>query len=154
MTCRCCGQPLEPWEADFCEGCASLFVESGSIFRILEKDRLTSRQTADKIQHTGHATIKRLGVKAMKIERAELEVMPNVVQVEGEEGRYNVERGFVIEARVRGRRGHAIFAFQGVFETYRKADEKMWSLIGKYSNGFNADIDTDSEVWRFVGATY
>ena len=90
----------------------------------------------------------------MKIERAELEVMPNVVQVEGEEGRYNVERGFVIEARVRGRRGHAIFAFQGVFETYRKADEKMWSLIGKYSNGFNADIDTDSEVWRFVGATY
>ena len=115
----------------------------------------TYRQTADIVHHTGHATTnKRLGVKAMKIERAELNVVPNVVQVEGEEGRYDVERGFVIEARIRGRRGYAIFAFQGVFETYWKADEKMSSLIGKYSNGFNADIDTDSESWRFVGATY
>lgn len=49
MTCRCCGQPLEPWEADFCEGCAPLFIESGSIFRILEKHPLTSRQNADRV---------------------------------------------------------------------------------------------------------
>ena len=47
MTCRCCGQPLQPWEADFCEGCAPLFIESEDFFRILENTLLTVRQTAD-----------------------------------------------------------------------------------------------------------
>jgi len=47
MTCRCCGQPLQPWEADFCERCAPLFIESKDFFRILENTLLTVRQTAD-----------------------------------------------------------------------------------------------------------
>ena len=89
------------------------------------------------------------------IERAELRVTPNFVQIAGEDGLYDAQRGFQIEARVPCRRGDAHYTYQGVFETEDQANAELERLCGAASNGFNADIDTEAdERWLFTGASY
>ena len=94
------------------------------------------------------------------IERAELRVSPHFVQVAGEEGFYDAQRGYQIEARIpvalpRGRHGDAHYTYQGVFSTEAEADAELERLCGAPSNGFHADIDTESDPqWLFTGASY
>ena len=89
------------------------------------------------------------------IERAELRVVPHVVQVSGEDGMYDAQRGFQIEARVPCRRGDAQYTYQGVFQTEGQANTELERLCGAASNGFHADIDTGADArWLFTGASY
>ena len=63
------------------------------------------------------------------IERAELRVTPHFVQVAGDDGFYDTQRGFQIEARVPCRRGDAQYTFQGVFKTEAEAEAKATEMV-------------------------
>jgi hypothetical protein len=94
---------------------------------------------------------------ANETERAELRLAPHWAQGENEDGFYDYQKGWVIEARLPTRSGDAIFTNQqktfGLDET-GKAENFIESLCGNPSNGFWCTIDENSADWLLTGTSY
>jgi hypothetical protein len=86
----------------------------------------------------------------------ELRTTPNFIQIDGDDGVYEVQSGFAIQGRESRLRGDAIFELQGVFKTQAAADQKIEQLCGDFSNGFCVSVDDidNSAEWLFIGADY
>ena len=87
---------------------------------------------------------------------AKIGTQPRFVQVVDEDGDLrDVRSGFYVTAVVAVATGDQHFTYQPAwFETEEQAESLINRLCGAYSNGYRAEIETDSEYWMFTGASY
>lgn len=98
-----------------------------------------------------------------KVERGELRVAPLWAQGWNEEGSYDFQKGWVIEARVPRQKGDAFYTYQA--KTFRMDEERLAEreierLCGRVSNAYWCNIEIgpddgrDIGDWMITGASY
>jgi len=89
--------------------------------------------------------------------KSELRTAPHWAQGWSEDGPYDYQKGWVVEARTPCEYGDSIYTYQKRFFSmgeYNEAEDLIDSLCGNYSNAFWCNIDTESDDWMLTGASY